>query len=164
MNNDEQVATSTITVFFFFVFFCFFFRLHIHSDCSRGLLRGTAPCHLGILPEHLNRGHTEGSPPSHPPAVLGWFLLREDTAISSHCVHTPNKFMLYTALSTGKNESERKNSNFYFWEKDANAGTRTHDLPLRRLRGYQLDHRGDRMRGFDCFNAKQMHKCRREYI
>ena len=93
---------------------CWYRDYHIYSDCSRGLLRGTAPCHFGILPEHLNRGHTDGSSPSHPPAVLGCFLLREDTAISSHCVHTPNKFMLYTALSTGKNESERKNSNFYF--------------------------------------------------
>ena len=121
--------------------YIFFFPSHLFPEFERRLATS------GILPERLNRGHTEGSSPEAPTPIL----LRCWSVVSSVRRGPATSFPLCThalALSTGKNESERKNS--ISEEKVANAGTRTHDLPARRLRGHQLDHRGDR-----CFTHLQ---------
>ena len=66
------------------------------------------------------------------------FLLREEyQPPPSRCVHT-----LFCAFHWQERKREKK---LIISEKVAIAGTRTHDLPARRWRGYELDHRGDRL-------------------
>ena len=76
------------------VFFCLFF-----TCIQRVFAQGRIATYAGILPEHLNRGHTGGSSPSHPPGGA-WliFIARRYSCFFPLCTHAQQSHAVDSAI------------------------------------------------------------------